>query len=331
MNTSSIPEIDKMSNIYNNTMVRFYHHVFHDLSDHRTKDWFLMYSPVPGATILIGYLYFVLSWGPRHMEHRKPYQLNNLLVLYNFLQVILSVWLFYEGLDAAWLRKYSWKCEPVDFSSTPEALRVARAVYIYFLAKISELLDTVFFVLRKKERQITFLHMYHHTVMPMIAWGATKYYPGGHGTFIGVINSFVHIIMYTYYLLAAMLPQYQKYLWWKKYITTLQMGQFCLAFLHSFQLLFYDCGYPRWSVIFILPNAIFFYFLFYDFYNNAYKMNKKLAAENGTVKGQPAITQNGIKQDTRRSEAVTEVCKDKEDSGVKVQNGQLQNGKSKRE
>lgn len=58
-------------------------------------------------------------------------------------------------------------------------------VYIYFLAKISELLDTVFFVLRKKERQISFLHMYHHTVMPMISWGATKYYPGGHGTFIG--------------------------------------------------------------------------------------------------------------------------------------------------
>lgn len=61
----------------------------------------------------------------------------------------------------------------------------ARGVYVYFLAKISELLDTVFFVLRKKDRQISFLHMYHHTVMPMISWGATKYYPGGHGTFIG--------------------------------------------------------------------------------------------------------------------------------------------------
>lgn len=61
----------------------------------------------------------------------------------------------------------------------------ARGVYLYFLAKISELLDTVFFVLRKKERQISFLHLYHHTVMPMISWGATKYYPGGHGTFIG--------------------------------------------------------------------------------------------------------------------------------------------------
>jgi len=43
--------------------------------------------------------------------------------------------------------------------------------------------------------------------------------------FTGIINSFVHIIMYTYYLLAALLPhhQHKRYLWWKKYITTLQM------------------------------------------------------------------------------------------------------------
>ncbi|XP_076686850.1 stuck in traffic [Andrena cerasifolii] len=280
MNASSPlfnPPIDRMSNIYNNSVVRFYHYVFHDLSDPRTKDWFLIPSPVPGLSIIIGYLYFVLSWGPKQMEHRKPYQLRNLLVVYNFLQVLLSFWLFYEGLDGGWLRKYSWKCQPVDFSNTPEALRVARGVYVYFLAKISELLDTVFFVLRKKESQITFLHLYHHTVMPMISWGATKYYPGGHGTFIGVINSFVHIIMYTYYLLAALLPQYHKYLWWKKYITRLQMGQFCLAFLHSCQLLFYDCVYPRWSLILILPNAMFFYFLFDDFYSQAYKRAKKEA------------------------------------------------------
>lgn len=130
-------------------------------------------------------------------------------------------------------------------------LQEARGVYIYFLAKISELLDTVFFVLRKKDRQISFLHMYHHTVMPMISWGATKYYPGGHGTFIGkwlsrpnggseiiwkyiismillyhflgTINSFVHIIMYAYYFLSALGPQLQPYLWWKKHITNMQM------------------------------------------------------------------------------------------------------------
>lgn len=98
---------------------------------------------------------------------------------------------------------------------------------------MSELLDTVFFVLRKKYNQITFLHVYHHTAMPMISWGCTKYFPGGHGTFIGMINSFVHIIMYFYYMVAAMGPKYQKYLWWKKYITTLQMVFNLFVFLRK--------------------------------------------------------------------------------------------------
>lgn len=30
------------------------------------------------------------------MENRKPFNLNNILILYNFLQVIFSTWLFYE-------------------------------------------------------------------------------------------------------------------------------------------------------------------------------------------------------------------------------------------
>lgn len=59
--------------------------------------------------------------------------------------------------------------------------------------------------------------------MPMVSWGAVKYYPGGHGSFIGLVNSFVHIVMYTYYMLAALGPNVQKYLWWKKYLTTLQL------------------------------------------------------------------------------------------------------------
>lgn len=55
----------------------------------------------------------------------------------------------------------------------------------------------------------------------------------------------------------------------------IRQTQFCLAFLHNCLLLFYDCNYPKWSVILVLPNAMFFYFLFSDFYNNAYTSKKK--------------------------------------------------------
>lgn len=50
-----------------------------------------------------------------------------------------------------------------------------------------------------------------------------KYLPGGHSTFVGLLNTFVHVILYGYYFLAALGPQIQKYLWWKRYITKLQL------------------------------------------------------------------------------------------------------------
>lgn len=41
--------------------------------------------------------------------------------------------------------------------------------------------------------------------------------------FGATINSFIHVIMYGYYGLAALGPHMQKYLWWKKYLTIIQM------------------------------------------------------------------------------------------------------------
>lgn len=38
-----------------------------------------------------------------------------------------------------------------------------------------------------------------------------------------MVNSFVHVVMYTYYGLAGLGPKVQKYLWWKRYVTILQL------------------------------------------------------------------------------------------------------------
>lgn len=40
---------------------------------------------------------------------------------------------------------------------------------------------------------------------------------------IGLINSLVHVAMYLYYGLAAFGPSMSKYLWWKRYLTSLQL------------------------------------------------------------------------------------------------------------
>ncbi|KAJ4450285.1 hypothetical protein ANN_01705, partial [Periplaneta americana] len=138
-------------------------------------------------------------------------------------------------------------------------------------------------------------------------------FTGGHSTFFGFINTFVHIVMYTYYLLAAMGPKYQKFLWWKKYLTTFQMVkyilikilvltettlktsiqqiQFIAIMVHAFQLLFIECNYPRAFVWFIGMHAVMFFFLFNEFYKQAYQKRGKSTAGKTTV--QKGATTNG--------------------------------------
>ena len=49
------------------------------------------------------------------------------------------------------------------------------------------------------------------------------HYAGGFSTFHAWLNSFIHFVMYIYYALSALGPRYQKYLWWKKYMTSMQI------------------------------------------------------------------------------------------------------------
>ncbi|XP_026328940.1 elongation of very long chain fatty acids protein 7-like [Hyposmocoma kahamanoa] len=242
-----------------------------NLKYQRTKSWFLAAKPYQGLTILGLYLMFVLKWGPQWMKNRKPFNLDKIMIVYNALQVLCCAYLFYGAIVYAWGWKYKWVCEPVDYSNTEEAIRVAKFVYCYYLLKLIDLLDTVFFVLRKKNNQISFLHVYHHTGMVMLIWGAITYFPGGHGTLIGVINSFVHIVMYFYYLLTVAVPSVKKSLWWKKYITQLQILQFLWCVIHMALIVFKpDCEFPRWTAAVFLPQNIFMLVLFLEFYIKTY-------------------------------------------------------------
>lgn len=94
-------------------------------TDPRTQNWFLISSPGPILAIILTYLYFSVSAGPKMMRDRKPYTLRNTLIAYNFIQVLLSIYLVYEGLMAGWLYDYSYTCQPVDYSNSPQAMRVS--------------------------------------------------------------------------------------------------------------------------------------------------------------------------------------------------------------
>lgn len=140
------------------------------------------------------------------------------------------------------------------------------------MSKFVDWFDTFFYVLRKKnDTHVNFLHLYHHISVPTFGYLIMKInatIPCAH-LFI-VINTFVHCCMYSYYALAAMGPAVQRWLWWKRYITVLQLGQFAIGIVYGIFVFFLQEGYPTvWMLIGILQPPLFFW-MFYNFYQQAY-------------------------------------------------------------
>jgi hypothetical protein len=63
------------------------------------KDWPLMGSPFPTLAICLSYAYCVKLLVPRIMDSRKPMNLRGVLIVYNFVQVVFSAWMFYEVME----------------------------------------------------------------------------------------------------------------------------------------------------------------------------------------------------------------------------------------
>lgn len=74
-------------------------------------------------------------------------------------------------------------CEELDFTDSYRGMRSAQLSYCYLLVKYLDLFDTVFFVLRKRTRQISFLHVYHHVAILCGAYMAVAWVPGMVHTF----------------------------------------------------------------------------------------------------------------------------------------------------
>jgi len=56
---------------------------------------------------------------------------------------------------------------------------MVEAMWWFYFSKAIDLFDTMFFALRKKSNQITFLHVFHHMTMFPYAWLGLKYVGGG--------------------------------------------------------------------------------------------------------------------------------------------------------
>ncbi|XP_037028075.1 elongation of very long chain fatty acids protein 7-like isoform X1 [Bradysia coprophila] len=230
-------------------------------------------SPFPVLAIIACYVYFVKVLGPKIMANRQPFDLTKVIYVYNLFQVLFNLYIGTVGIyNSYWNSAFSITCQPIDYTiRTPQMNKLIFITYLYYSSKYVDLLDTIFFVLRKKFNQITFLHVYHHAGMIFATYVFCKYLAGSHGTLLGVVNSFVHVFMYSYYFLTSFKPELKNSLWWKKHITQIQLLQFAILVIHFINpIFFFECGHPKFVAVIGVTQNLFMFLLFSDFYYKAY-------------------------------------------------------------
>ncbi|XP_034240497.1 elongation of very long chain fatty acids protein 4-like [Thrips palmi] len=239
------------------------------IADKRTRGWLMVDSPLPTLAYTVLYLIMVMV-GPKLMKNRKPFDLKKVMIAYNLSMCVLNAFIAVELLVASTRLKYNYICQPVTFINHKEEIRIANAVWWYYISKLFEFGDTLFFVLRKKDRQLSFLHVYHHATMFSLWWIGIKWVPSGSTFLPAMVNSFIHVLMYSYYGLAALGPHVARYLWWKKYLTILQLIQFTVALIMGVNSIRSGCDFPMWMQYALVVYMVSFIVLFGNFYAKAY-------------------------------------------------------------
>ncbi|XP_063225177.1 very long chain fatty acid elongase AAEL008004-like isoform X1 [Bacillus rossius redtenbacheri] len=252
------------------------HEALSRAGDARVRDWPLLGSPLPLLALLAGYLWVVKVAAPRLMRGRAPCRLRAPVAAYNLLQVLANACLFHGLLTNGWTKNFNLGCYMPDYSDNPEALKMATLVWYELCLKVVDLIETVLFVLRGKEKQASFLHVYHHVATVLIVYTGAKFVPGGYATFAMLVNNLVHVLMYSYYLVTVCGPRARGALARvKRYLTLLQMVQFVLVAVHYVNVMVRpDCPAPRFIHYMFLPYIGLMFYLFYDFYRSAYRPGK---------------------------------------------------------
>ncbi|XP_062131368.1 elongation of very long chain fatty acids protein F-like [Drosophila sulfurigaster albostrigata] len=239
----------------------------------------LMGSAWPVTILMLIYLLIVLKYGKKFMENRNPYEITKIIIGYNIFQVIYNSVLFCFCFYNYFIDPtYDLSCMivlPLDHPSK----NIERTItYAFIFNKIIDLLDTIFFVLRKSYKQITVLHVYHHALLVYYTWWVHRIYGVG-GQFIttAMLNTLIHTIMYFYYMTSAIYPGMKDRLWWKKGITIFQIIQFIIIISHSLYILIFnpECKYPLVLHFMIVGIAFTFLVMFTKFYIKTYVKPRK--------------------------------------------------------
>ncbi|WZN65006.1 fatty acid elongase [Chloropicon roscoffensis] len=227
--------------------------------------------PVAGTVFYL----LLVTVGPKIMARKKAYVLKDAMIAYNAYQVLYNTWCCYgfvrEVMGNGYANKLHW------WGNAPETIGsnfgLGFFIWLHYNNKYLEFFDTIFMVLRKKNEQLSFLHIYHHTSIAWAWWVVTKVNCGGDSYFGALCNSFIHVLMYAYYLMAALKISCP----WKRHLTKMQMIQFLTCIVHAGYLYIHKTVPTVLLTLQVFMMASMFV-LFYVFYMRKYKKKGKKKA-----------------------------------------------------
>ncbi|KAH7431649.1 hypothetical protein KP509_08G058600 [Ceratopteris richardii] len=239
-------------------------------------------SPTPVLLATSSYLSIVLlgvawlrSFNAKPRTH-EPFLLKALVIFHNLFCLTLSLYMCVGIASRAFQLKYLLWGNAYD----PNEITMAHYVYLFYMSKYVEFMDTIIMILKHNLRQITVLHVYHHVSVALIWWMISYHAPGGDAYFSGAINSGVHVIMYLYYLLSSLLRSDEKvrrkYLFWGRYLTQIQMLQFVCNWIQAAYCIKVQAPYPQFLYKILFYYMLSLLMLFANFYMRKYTaMGKK--------------------------------------------------------
>jgi len=236
-----------------------------------TIDLPIVATPTPLLLSLAAYFTIVGSglvfrkFFPRGKDSKDGIALKALMLAHNVFLVALSLYMCVGIVIEAVKNNYTlW-----GNAYNPTETKMAQLIWVFYVSKLYEFMDTFIMLLKGNVNQVSFLHVYHHGSISFIWWMITYNAPGGDAYFSAALNSWVHVCMYFYYFLASMLPKdpktRAKYLWWGRYLTQMQMFQFFLNLIQAAYCWQFS-PYPKFMSKLLLVYMISLLCLFGNFY-----------------------------------------------------------------
>lgn len=205
--------------------------------------------------------------------------LTESMVVYNVAQVVLNGWMVFQFVNCVVFKGHPFVGDLMTVHSG-----TTYAVWVHYCDKYLEFFDTYFMVLRGKMDQVSFLHVYHHVTIAWAWFAAMNLIPGGDVYFGALFNSWIHVMMYSYYALSLL-----KYPCpWKRYLTMAQLFQFLSVNVYTiFAMYNWDkseanTGHYLGAGIQLFEMSSLFV-LFMAFYKKSYKTKTKRPSNGNTA------------------------------------------------